>query len=323
MPLGPRWALARLGAALTLVTAATWPSPAGAGGWYLLLAPERPVPTSGWYVRWAPEGPVPAFRSASEAQSRSHGGVPPGEPVLWWAVPTAPLSKWIRHSAYDSARECEDARLRLLQERVAEERRSREEDHRSVCEAVAEARARLAAETDATKRAQLLKDLEPVDGSSGPRCAPTPRSAMDPADAQLREEFERIRKEMQASEDRIRAKMRTEGQCVPTDDPRLSPPITGPGGGWYLLVPFAWWDERSSRVRVDEVAPLKEWKLQAAYDSAQACQAAKAEASAEASTNLRERREDDRPTNVIHDAIADVAAQNHAQCIATNDPRLK
>jgi hypothetical protein len=41
----PQTALA-LGLAL-----AAWPVASWAGGWYLLLAPERQMPASGWYVR--------------------------------------------------------------------------------------------------------------------------------------------------------------------------------------------------------------------------------------------------------------------------------
>jgi hypothetical protein len=73
--------------------------------------------------------------------------------------------------------------------------------------------------------------------------------------------------------------------------------------GWYLMAPPPF-PHAKSPLALDDTLPLAQWKLINSFDTAAAC---KAEA----------RRLGDSPVDVA------AATGNAAQCIATDDPRLK
>jgi len=72
--------------------------------------------------------------------------------------------------------------------------------------------------------------------------------------------------------------------------------------GWYLMIP------PSMTNGFDDAAPLAKWFVYASYDSAHECEGSKF-----LNREGFKQRKDDR----LKDAF------EHAQCIATDDPRLK
>jgi len=73
--------------------------------------------------------------------------------------------------------------------------------------------------------------------------------------------------------------------------------------GWYLMIP----PRSSGQKAVDSGAPLSKWTVSSAYDAAHECEGAKF-------LNREGHKQDTDPLKAAFDA---------AQCIATDDPRLK
>ncbi len=83
--------------------------------------------------------------------------------------------------------------------------------------------------------------------------------------------------------------------------------------GWYLMVPPLVGDP----FHIDHAAPLSEWKIKSSYDTAEQCEATRIRKSNELGAKLN-----GRTIESGSGAMMDMPL-GYAQCIATDDPRLK
>jgi hypothetical protein len=112
------------------------------------------------------------------------------------------------------------------------------------------------------------------------------------------------------------------------------PGAASAGAGWYLLIPSAF--RKDNTLAVDTDVPLGSWQHYAAFDSARACEVARAEMYEAADKALKPGGQVEkhaatlskpRPTEQkmnVHDLLIHKRlAEMEGRCVASDDPRLK
>ena len=93
--------------------------------------------------------------------------------------------------------------------------------------------------------------------------------------------------------------------------------------GWYLMIPpveFKGTATIPKSVFVASNAPFSEWEMSGSFDTAKECEAARPAIGTP--SDFRHQSADDAAAKIRMSAIV-AFAKRYAQCIATDDPRLK